>query len=47
MPDFEFNGIHLLIVFVVAVVAFAAGVVMGYFVHDDMLHGAQGKDGEP
>lgn len=39
MSDFQFNGVHLLIVFVVSAFAFVAGIVIGYFVRDDMING--------
>ncbi len=39
ISDIQFNGIHLLIVFIAAVIGFLFGCIMGYVVRDEMLEG--------
>lgn len=39
IPDIQFNGVHLLIVFIAIAVGFVFGCIMGYVIRDEMIRG--------
>lgn len=41
MPDFQFNGIHLMIVFTVAILAFLAGAYFGWLLKEEEQEGVE------